>query len=193
MIIILEGLNGVGKTTYARALAERLDIPIVRPFRREGQHLGREDGGRQQRFHDLGIPVNTYVEDVFTAEFLGSTGYSAVLDRGMGSAVAYGMLYGTLPNADTAERVLNLWEETIQRHPDTVIYVNMVARPEVRKARCKNRWSPDVEQTAVLEKWFKRVFQTIELDKMQIDTSDIPSPADGAVRICERAELSLNA
>lgn len=188
MIIILEGLNGVGKTTYANLIASRLGIPIVRPFRRPGQHLGREDGGRQQRFHDLGIPVNTYVEDVFTAEFLASTGYSAVLDRGMGSAVAYGLLYGTLPDADTAERVLSLWEETLLTHPDMVLYVNMVARPEVRKERCEGRWAPDQQQTALLTKWFGRVFRTIELDKMQLDTSDIPSPSDGVRRVIQRLE-----
>lgn len=178
MIIVLEGLNGVGKSARARQLSELTGVPVVRPFRRSpDQHLGREDGGLLKRLRALGIPANTYVEDMFMADMLVQTGASAILDRSMISGVAYGALYNTLPGATRAERsdvameLVRLWQETLKRYSGVVLYVSLTATRTTCQERTVGRWSPDPAQERELSMWYDVGWQTLDLPKMHLDTT----------------------
>lgn len=185
MIVVLEGLNGVGKSACAKLLQDQLHAPIVRAFRGGGEstHLGREDSNLQSKFRAIGIPANTFVDDIYTADLLAQIGVNAIMDRSMGSAIAYGMLYGDISSPRRAKQLLSVWERLISGAPGSVLYVYMKARPEVRKQRCKARWQPTKDQTGKLEKWFNLVFRSIDIDKIVVDTSDSPSPEAGVKRI----------
>ncbi len=189
MIYILEGLNGVGKSACAKYLSKHMGLPIVRPFRGADSdtHLGHEDDHEDDhyvlsRLRDHGVPVNTFVDDIYTADFLVSTGIHAVLDRSIASAIAYGLVNKEIESVHEANQLLELWQSIIIKRVD-VLYVNMTARRNVRKARCKGRWYPTKGVDAELEKWFTRVFGNVTSPKITLDTSDAPSPKDGATRI----------
>jgi len=182
-VVILDGLNASGKTFCAETLSELLPAPIIRPFRENNEHLGREDKGAQENLHKLGIPANTFVDDAYTSDFLVQTGVSAVLDRSMGSGIAYGLLYGNIANMKHARELLSLWQESITRYNGNILYVYMIARKEVRKKRCKaeGRWHPNASQDKLLYKVFDLVFRCIEFEKILVDSSDIAQECIGPV------------
>ncbi|MGW8177332.1 MAG: hypothetical protein ACWGQW_00825 [bacterium] len=177
MIVVLEGLNGTGKSATAGPLADALKVPIVRPFRgaNADEHLGRDGDDRMARLRQLGIPANTFVDDIYVADILMSMKASAVLDRSMGSAIAYGLLYGDIPDVKRAQELLGEWQTIMRAGSGIVLYVNVTARREVRRQRCDSdgRWKPNAEQEKQLEKWFAHVFRDVALPKVTFDTSDI--------------------
>ncbi len=186
-LIVLEGLNGVGKSAHAVGLSEALGVPILRPFRQAPDvHLGRS-GDRQSMLRAHGIPVNTFVDDIYTADFVASTGISAVLDRSIGSAIAYGTLYGDVKSSRAATRLLVLWHELLKPYAGPILYVHMTANHETRQRRCQGRWAPSDEQAHHLSVWFHRVYhEHIKVPKMELDTSDVLSAFDGVKRILDR-------
>jgi predicted kinase len=188
VVVCLEGLNGVGKSATARVLARELGVPIVRAFRHDATdvHLGREQGrGRLDELRALGVPANTYVDDIYTADLLVGLGLSAVLDRSMASATAYGLLYGDVRTQARAQALAEAWQEQWGRYKGQFLYVHMTARPEVMAARTDGRWSPNDKQNPVLEREFTRVFRSLHLPKLHLDTSDSPDAADNARRIVD--------
>lgn len=191
MIIVLEGLNGVGKTACANALSKQTGVPVVRPFRHDdATHLGREDGGLQDALRALGIPANTYVEDAFVADFLRSTGASAILDRSMASGIAYGLLYGNV-KVDQVKPLLQLWSRALKASPRPVLYVYMVAQQHVRMERTEGRWRPTQAQEGKLVRCFDKVFDALKLPKVRLDTTDSAGATFSARRAMKAFERSL--
>jgi len=166
-LIVLEGLNGVGKSVHAEALSEALGTPVVKPL---GRSLG-VDGRHQNALRSLGIPANTFVDDIYVADLLAATGASAVLDQSIGSALAYGTMYKDIATVRRATRLLALWQELIEPYDAPLLYVHMAASHEVRAERCKGRWSPSEDQERHLKSWFKRVYGSLKIPKMSLDTS----------------------
>jgi hypothetical protein len=188
VVICLEGLNGVGKSATARALSIELEVPIVRPFRHDATnvHLGREQGrSKLDALRALGVPANTYVDDIYTADLIVGLGISAVLDRSMASATAYGLLYGDVRTLSRAQALADAWQEQWSKYKGRFLYVHMTARPEVMAARCDGRWSPNDKQHGPLEREFTRMYRSIRLPKFHIDTSDSPGAEDNARAIVQ--------
>lgn len=184
-VIILEGLNATGKTFCAQTLQKELSIPIIRPFRQHQEHLGVKDQGIQDHLRSYGVPANTYVDDFYTSDFLIQSEISAILDRSMGSGVAYGLLYGDIPDSKFAKVVFMEWQERLEDYPGQVLYVHTSARRDIRKQRCKKdkRHILSVDQEKKLEKWFDQVFKSIVFDKMVLDTSDMPVGEIGKIGV----------
>jgi hypothetical protein len=187
MILVLEGLNGVGKSHRAKLLSQMLGTPIIRPFRRSmDQHMGREDGGMQARLRSLGIPANTYVEDVFVADLLVQTGASAILDRSVVSGIAYGCLYGTMPGVSGTDRddvgmeVLRFWLEVVKGYKaGPLLYVAMTADRPVREARTVGRWRPNEREERQLARWYDLAWRAlIDIPRMALDTTSGDDDAD---------------
>lgn len=109
MIIVIEGMEGTGKTTLAQGLEEALGIQHYRPLRPSGvgSHwdVVTDHVRLLQRF---AVPFNTMAEDFFTADVLAHFGVSAILDRSMPSGVAYSMV----PFKE-ASRALDWWEQRL--------------------------------------------------------------------------------
>jgi len=193
MLIILDGTNGTGKSTHACRIVELLNkgghhnYRVLRALRNNpALHLGREDGGRVKRLRELGVPVNTFVDDIYMADFLAATGVRAVLDRSIGSAIAYGLLYKDITGWDAAQQLLSCWQEIIAKYPDPVVYIWMKAAPSTRDSRCRaaSRWHPTREQDKLLDRAFNLVFQSLAIKKHIVDTSDVPDA--GIDNTCRR-------
>jgi len=94
VILVLEGPEGVGKTMLSEALQERWDFI---PYRTLAWKSGRLSPSQLSIWRERGVPVNTYVDDVYAADLLECLDRNAglawdnciLLDRSMPSGVAY--------------------------------------------------------------------------------------------------------
>jgi len=185
MIVVLEGANGVGKSTYAELLEVELGLKRCRPFKDGDANLHWGVGERAgQLYGDLircGIPVNTHVDDMYVADFLRTFKVGAILDRSLPSAIAY----RTLPNMECSlSDLMLLWQRMLIQAPRPLLYVWMKASHPTAKQRCKGRWFPSKAEYRRLEREFEKVFRRIGFKKMCVDTTDLKIN-DGIRRICQ--------
>ncbi len=167
-VVIIEGVNGTGKSTLAEALSERYNWPVVRPWRANpDQHLGVADGGEQGRLRALGIPANTFVDDFYVAEMLRVLGQSAILDRSMGSGIAYGLLDGTVGKKDVSP-ILKEWARILDAQG--AFYVHLACPLKVSQERAGAKRLTSKEYGA-LTRTFDKVLQRVPFAKARIDTS----------------------
>lgn len=111
MRLILEGASGVGKSTLARALKDITGAPIYRPFRGNDEHISPLNVARMQ---DLGLSVNGWQEDLYTADLLSVvTSQGVILDRSMPSAMAWNEVSSDALDQRTRRTVLRMWAERI--------------------------------------------------------------------------------
>lgn len=179
MIIILEGINGAGKSTCAQDLSKRLDIPLYRPFRRGNSdlHWGHEGEAERELTEGYKIPLNTHIEDLFAADLLGVLRPNVILDRSLPSAVAYGILGdhldGYYKDLDASRKLLAYWQELLTQQDAQVLYVWMTAMYDVTKYRCEDRWFPERKDWRTLDKLFSMIFERdIRVPKCHLDTSN---------------------
>lgn len=203
MIIVLEGLNGVGKSTCAQQLSEGLGIPLYRPFRMGNSdlHWGHEGEAERVLRDDYRIPLNTHIEDIFTADLLGVLNADVILDRSLPSAVAYGILNdhldGYYRNLETSRRLLAYWQELLTQSGARVLYVWMTVAYDVAKHRCKGRWFPSNADWRTLDKLFTLIFERdirvtkrVSKCKLVTTTSDIGDHARAVLSRMEMLERS---
>lgn len=122
-LIIIEGVNGTGKSTYADKLSFEYGSTTLRAFRRDpNQHFDGESK-IEMNLRRAGIPFNTHVEDFYIADTLATIDLGndirTVLDRSLPSALAYGQ-WPKMPSATVPGRtfMFELWKtmlEPIQR------------------------------------------------------------------------------
>lgn len=149
MLVILEGLEGVGKTTVAEAISRSLTIPVYRAFR-QGRRAHAGTGSQlDAMLKDFGVPHNTHVEDLYAVDLLTTVGGSVILDRSMPSAVAYGIADGIL-DSDLAYKMFRYWASRLESRID-VRYAYMKCDRHVASIRTK-RGVIDQERLQVLEK-----------------------------------------
>ena len=194
MIIVLEGVNGTGKSTYAEKLSNGLNAPVIRPFRQGSGHHFTGTTHIERELKALAVPYNTHVDDLYTADILGrllkyNKHLPVILDRSVGSAIAH----GERPLGDSG-RLIGLWQQLLG--PDTqVLYVWLTAPWEVvdqrmdgdlMRARLRNNKRHHVtrEEHACLHGLFRYVFEMIRYTKMEIDTATV-APDDGVLQIVE--------
>jgi thymidylate kinase len=186
-IVILEGANGGGKSSYAKMLSERLKLPVYRAFRGDtGAHWG-EGGGREELLKEkFKVPLNTHVDDLYIADLLSALDAGVILDRSMPSAIAYGQLYSQPVASDpkVAREMLHFWQATLAKGKSKVLYIWLRSTYEQAKKRCEGRWWPlNKEQFTQLDKTFTKVFQDLKLARQQINTNTVEI-ADGVELVC---------
>lgn len=176
MIVVLEGLNGVGKTTYARALAETFGAPILRAFRPSIDHHHTGASETEQHLRSLGVPVNTHVDDMYVADILAQLRPSnVILDRSLPSAHVYGstpthLVYrGFRP--DGSPGLFDIWQDKL-RSAGEVIYVWLRAPHAVASTRSPDR-VPSMGRYAAMESWFRYAYESWDGHKLPIDTSEV--------------------
>lgn len=146
MIIILEGLNGVGKTTVGLELSKHLDIPFHRPFRLEGVKNGfYPDMGKMR---SLGVPANCYHEEIYISDFLRGVKCDVVLDRSMPSAIVYGRLHKDIPSDETdVDYLRSIWVQNMIKAKALMVYFRCDDY-DVVKNRCPDRMPFDSDSYA---------------------------------------------
>lgn len=103
MVLVIEGIEGTGKTTLARALSDALGGVVYRALRGDKRLTSLEVG----RWRGLGVPVNTHAEDIFAADLLALVRPSqlVILDRSLYS----GLVWGSVPRS-AARELVREWE-----------------------------------------------------------------------------------
>lgn len=199
MLIMLDGVNGVGKSTYAYKIKESFGINVCRVFRSGDKKLHWGSSGKelQQELADLKVPINTHVDDLFMADFMLSFQVDAVLDRTLASAIAYGRAYNKLDGwyreKGNARRLLDFWMTLIEKCKPPMLYVWLDAEYDVAKERCEDRWCPTSKEYAKLRKEYERVFSRIRFQKTRVQTDHV-SIEDGVDKImrmvveCQRSK-----
>lgn len=196
MIVILEGSNGVGKSTYAQELSKQFGVPIFRPFRHGNVNLHRKNvnqpldglddlGTSLRRF---GVEVNTHIEDFYAADFLGAIGSGAILDRSLPSALAYGQLgrgkWDKLyRDMNQCQQMMDVWQDLLGTHQGVVLYVWLTCEHTLAKER-GDGWKPTAADRKKLERMFALAFKHIKMKKLKINTGDI--------RLCDGVNQIVN-
>jgi len=179
MIILLEGVNGVGKTTYARRLAEKLELKVYRAMRSDDDenHWGVSDkhwNELQERLAKAEVPINTHVDDLFVADFMAAFEPSVILDRGLYSAIAYGETYHqpfSRYESDIKEWIIRFWESRMKKAG--AFLVHMTASYEAAKERCEGRFCPNKQEYHRLQNVFDKLFRRSNLTKMAVNTEKV--------------------
>lgn len=170
MIIVLEGLNATGKSSVAEQLHGDWGYPIIRLFRCcSDDHL---DGSRVEHLRSLGIPVNTYVEDAFVADFLVRTGAHATLDRSMPSGLAYALVEDRI-DSEQVGPLMRLWCDTLRKTKVHVIQLH-ASRAE-RERRIEGREIHP--QDGILEEWLDEIMELCDLPMTRVDTTTLSKEA----------------
>jgi hypothetical protein len=154
VLVILEGANGVGKTTLARRLVE-CGYTRFKPFRPGSGPSGDkghwdDPSGKTlfKRLVSLGVPVNSHAEDLFIADFLRQfPQLDVVLDRSIPSALAI-----SAPKDIDHGELFTLWAEMLT--PLRPLYVYMTADFDAAAQRFDNERMRD-------DAWWKRVDKAI--------------------------------
>lgn len=167
-MIILEGANGGGKTSYAGVLAGMFSAPMYRPFRAPGDwHHGEE----REKLEALGVPVNTWMDDMYLADMSRIVDNQVIVDRSMPSAIVYDIVekQGTL-RADWVKYMLE-WETLLVRSKWPALIVRLIAPYRVARERMTGH-IPDEEEYHQLNGWFERVLAILDhIPVITIDTS----------------------
>lgn len=177
MLIMLDGANGVGKSTYAYRMKERFGIPVCRVFRSGNKelHWGSTDKELQDELAKLKVPINTHIDDLFMADFMLTFQVDAILDRTLASAIAYGRTYnkmdGWYHEKGNARRLLDFWVGLISRCSQPAFYVWLDAPYGVAKERCDGRWCPNKKEYDRLRREYERVFSRLPFKKIRLDTT----------------------
>jgi len=150
VLVVVEGVNGGGKSTLVAALKEQHDLVELKPFRafRSG-HWGNNGTGAEilQR---LRVPFNSPVEDLFIADAISAMAarQSFILDRSLPSGLAYADMEPRHAAGVDMCRVWNRLMEDVVIVPIvlTVEHETASARlaPERRVDRVRHDWLQDV-------------------------------------------------
>lgn len=81
MLIVIEGLDGTGKTTLAKALSRATGLPVIKLSTTAGYKDLPKD-----------LPVNSWVEGAYTLLLSRLLSADAICDRGVLSGIVYGVV-----------------------------------------------------------------------------------------------------
>jgi len=176
MILLFEGVNGVGKTTYIRQVEKRTGWPAYSAFR---GRANKYDSAMLEKLSRLGVPVNTFVDEMYMTDLVRSLGLNIIVDRSFPSAVAYDQVYGQGTFVDV-EETAKIWLDLVREAG--MLYVWLRAPYEVAHARCTGVRIGEDESEA-LEEHYRYWYDRLCVEKMMIDTS-LLDVAEGVERVC---------
>lgn len=164
MIYILEGVNGVGKSAAAKAIqaqAHNEFIPSWRPFRSGSDvHWGHTEDETGQMLRDFGVPLNTFVDDLYVADALSTLRpeHHVILDRSLPTAIAYGRIHQETWIDLHSYDIWNYWVNRLNL-AGRVFWIQLQAPYEVTKERCEGRWCPNKDDWTALRRTYGRLIQ----------------------------------
>ena len=178
MIVFLEGVNGAGKSAYAKALAKRLGWPTYRAFKKGTEHHVAE---RLEFLEEVGIQVNSHVDDVYMADFFSTFKLDAIIDRTFTSALAYDTVYDE-PQKSQSAGAFKFWLGQLKEFD--FLYVWLEVDYETAAER-RSGFHPSKKEHKALAKAYGKAFQRMPKPKMRISTDSV-SIEDGVELICQR-------
>jgi thymidylate kinase len=187
MLVIFEGINGSGKTTYAEELSKITGAKIGKVFRAGNNKLHWGDNSDlKDMLTDLKVPLDTHIDDLFMADFLSTFKVNVILDRTIVSAIAYGRTYGNLDGwyreKNVVGKLINFWSYLIGKCNPPMLYVWLQVSYEALANRCNGRWYPNKLEYNKLSKEYRKLFFRIQFPKIVIPT-EYKSVDDGLKRI----------
>jgi hypothetical protein len=170
VILIVEGVNGTGKTTLVEHIVATRGFQRHKPFFAPSEVGVHSDHGvgaaRLAKLAKLGVPVNSHVEDLFLADFYGRfPALDVVLDRSMPSAIAY----KNMPSDQVVE-AFEAWRALIERH-GRVAYVTLTADYCAVQARLVPERTPKAEDYNYISEALEWAHSVVKWPKLMIDTS----------------------
>ena len=174
MIIVLEGVNGTGKSTYAKKISGGLNAVVIRPFRQGDGHHFTGNTPIERDLKALGVPYNTHVDEMYVADIIGRLArggqrFSVVLDRSIGSAIAH----HDRPLSDSG-KLVDVWYRLMGQDAP-VLYVWLTAPWHVAQARLaaeQRAFAGDAEaRHNKLQGLFRHAYDLIPYNKLTIDTA----------------------
>lgn len=181
MILLLEGTNGVGKTTYIRQLEKRLGWPSYSAFRGKAD---KYDPTMLAELKRLGVPVNTFVDEMYMVDLVRATGIDIIVDRSFPSAVAYDQVFGQDTFLDI-EATSKIWLDLVKEAG--MLYVWLSTSFAVAHKRCAARpifgFPIDEREHEALENHYSIWYNRMTVEKMMLNTAHI-NVAEGVEKIC---------
>lgn len=188
--VILEGLNGVGKSAYAKAIADATGLAIYRPFRPSTDHHWfnaasnwKGNADHKQLFDEYrahGVPVNSYVDDLYVADALRTLRAPALLDRSMPTSFVYETMFNEefKNNKDKQAFIWAAWTEALRDSGLPLLYVYLHCAYLDSKERCGTRWHPNRLQwdrmRTLYDKLNERVARLPFVRMISVNTSIVP-------------------
>lgn len=167
MIIILEGLNGVGKSAVASEL-KRMGVIIWRPFRTNSDiHLGHDESPELVELKNVGVPLNTFVDDLYVADALSTleVAKTVALDRSLPTAIAYTKTYA--PNTNWLRKedyVWRVWRACLR----DAFWIHLEAPWQVTRARCENRWHPTIDEWTRMNSIYEGMIEKFKSESIMV-------------------------
>jgi len=185
MLVMLDGINGVGKSTVAKLITERTGLKSVRPFRdspdvhwrsfNDGDAAGESEV--EEHLRAARVPFNTFVDNLYLADIVSKLGADTIMDRTMHSSVAYGLVKGEelYRDARLANWMVGYWESLIQRCRYPRVFALLTCDYEVSAARCERegRWHPPHHIHRQLAGSFFDLHRESRLNPIIIDTTEM--------------------
>lgn len=165
MLVVVEGAMGAGKTALASALGRHSGWPVYRAFRAHGDGHDIGSDHRVKLLTAIGLPVNSWQEDLFIADIAAVTRPSLILDRSLPSALAWNASAFTAREAHVA---LDLWAERIVAARAVLVLVE--ASEELRRSRT-SRWLGG--EAEAISRNIHRAASIVGLPVLAIDTGKV--------------------
>lgn len=181
MIVFLEGVNGTGKTAYAKALANRLMWPTYRAFRKGAEKC---DYALIEQLEVFGCPANSHVDDIYLADFFATFEINAIMERSYPSALAYDTVYDS-PRRKQSAAAFTYWLSQLKEFEH--LYVWLEADYETAKSR-RSGFQPSKKEHTALVMAYDKAFQKLPKSKMRIQTQTA-SIESGVEAICRRLKI----
>jgi len=141
-LIIIEGVDGTGKTSLAEKLKDELDYNIA--FRTSQRNT--------KKLKDLDIHINDYHEDIHFINQWSSIGFNAICDRSFISGAVYEKITKKM------SIIFDYCLEQIRRNQDDVYFILLKAKNKTIVERDEN-WEGKEQELELKRYLFTNIFK----------------------------------
>lgn len=145
-LIILEGLDGTGKSALAEKLSEHLGWPIVNLF----------DKYDKEFLESIEINVETYHEDLYFMDVWKQVGFNCIKDRGLISGWVY-----ENDNFVNAKEAMGFWFNEMKENKEEIYFIFLDARNDTIVER-DSEWEGKEEELNQHRDYFRIIRKALK-------------------------------